>query len=46
VLKVYLKEVAALEQLVDQLVVYGDTTTAIVQSSPVKPRNLPVSSVP
>jgi Lrp/AsnC family transcriptional regulator, leucine-responsive regulatory protein len=43
VLKVYVKEMAQLERLVDQLLLHGDTTTSIVQSTPIPPRSLPIN---
>jgi Lrp/AsnC family leucine-responsive transcriptional regulator len=37
-LKAYVRDVAHLEQLIDRFTPYGQTTTSIIQSSPVPPR--------
>lgn len=42
VLKVYLPSIDALDQVLDQFLVYGQTTTSIIQSTPVPPRGLPL----
>lgn len=42
VLKVYLPSIDALDQVLDQFLVYGQTTTSIIQSTPVLPRGLPL----
>lgn len=41
-LKVYVAEVNQIETILDRFLVYGQTTTSIVQSSPVLPRSLPL----
>lgn len=45
-LKVHAPAVEQLERLLDEFLLYGQTTTSIVQSSPVPPRPLPVRSAP
>ena len=42
VLKVHLPEMAQLDRLLDRFLLYGTTTTSIIQSSPVPPRPLPL----
>jgi Lrp/AsnC family transcriptional regulator, leucine-responsive regulatory protein len=42
ILKVYLDSLDNLDQILDQFLVYGQTTTSIVQSTPVPPRHLPL----
>lgn len=42
ILKVYLKEIANLDCLLDKVLAHGQTTTSIVQSSPVPLRELPI----
>jgi len=42
VLKVYLPSIDQLDQVLDQFLVYGQTTTSIVQSTPVQLRSLPL----
>ena len=42
VLKVYLPSIDALDQVLDQFLAYGQTTTSIIQSTPVPPRGLPL----
>ncbi|MGH3495593.1 MAG: Lrp/AsnC family transcriptional regulator [Sciscionella sp.] len=42
-LKVHAPAVDQLEDLLDKFLLYGQTTTSIVQSSPVPPRPLPVA---
>ena len=42
ILKVYLPAMDQLDRLLDRFLVYGTTTTSIVQSSPVPPRPLPI----
>ncbi len=42
ILKVHVKEIAGLDRLLDRFLAHGQTTTSIVQSSPVPLRNLPV----
>lgn len=44
ILKVFLKEISGLECVLDKFLAHGQTTTSIVQSSPVPPRNLPLPS--
>ena len=46
ILKVYLPEIASLDRVLDRFLVHGQTTTSIVQSSPVPPRPLPISEAP
>jgi Lrp/AsnC family transcriptional regulator, leucine-responsive regulatory protein len=41
-LKVHVREVMALEEVLDRFLLYGQTTSSIVQSSPVPPRPLPI----
>ena len=41
-LKVYVAAVEDLEAVLDVFLPYGQTTTSIVQSSPVPPRGLPL----
>lgn len=42
VLKVFLKEISDLDRVLDKFLAHGQTTTSIVQSSPVPPRGLPL----
>jgi len=44
ILKVFLKEIANLDRVLDRFLAHGQTTTSIVQSSPVPPRGLPLPS--
>jgi Lrp/AsnC family leucine-responsive transcriptional regulator len=37
-----LRSIEDLEEILDRFVLYGQTTTSIVHSSPVRPRALPV----
>src|SRR5437879_1020868 len=46
VLKVHLPEIASLDRVLDRFLVHGQTTTSIVQSSPVPPRSPPISAAP
>jgi len=39
-LKAHVRDVTHLEELIDQLALYGDTTTSIIQSSPVPVRGV------
>ena len=39
-IKAHVRDVTHLEQLIDQLAAYGDTTTSIIQSSPVPRRGI------
>jgi Lrp/AsnC family leucine-responsive transcriptional regulator len=42
ILKVHLEELDALDRILDRFLAYGQTTTSLVQSSPVPPRGLPL----
>jgi Lrp/AsnC family leucine-responsive transcriptional regulator len=42
ILKIHLEELEALDRVLDRFLVYGQTTTSLVQSSPVPPRSLPL----
>ena len=42
-LKAHVRDVTHLEDLIDQLALYGDTTTSIIQSSPVPARGVSVN---
>jgi Lrp/AsnC family leucine-responsive transcriptional regulator len=42
ILKVFLKEISSLDRVLDKFLVHGQTTTSIVQSSPVPPRGVPL----
>lgn len=42
ILKVFLREISNLDRVLDRFLAHGQTTTSIVQSSPVLPRNLPL----
>ncbi len=42
VLKVYLEELDALDRILDRFLAYGQTTTSLVQSSPIPTRGLPL----
>jgi Lrp/AsnC family transcriptional regulator, leucine-responsive regulatory protein len=42
-MKAHVRDVEHLEEIIDRFVVFGQTTTSIVQSSPVPARALPVS---
>jgi Lrp/AsnC family transcriptional regulator, leucine-responsive regulatory protein len=42
IIKVYLDSLDNLDKILDQFLVYGQTTTSIVQSTPVPPRHLPL----
>ena len=44
ILKVFLKEISNLDRVLDKFLAHGQTTTSIVQSSPVPPRSLPLPS--
>lgn len=44
ILKVFLKEISSLDRVLDKFLVHGQTTTSIVQSSPVPPRGVPLPS--
>jgi len=42
IMKIYLEELDALDRVLDRFLAYGQTTTTLVQSSPVLPRGLPL----
>jgi Lrp/AsnC family leucine-responsive transcriptional regulator len=42
ILKIYLKEISNLDRVLDRFLTHGQTTTSIVQSSPVAPRGVPL----
>lgn len=42
ILKIYLKEISELDRVLDKFLAHGQTTTSIVQSSPVPPRSVPL----
>jgi Lrp/AsnC family transcriptional regulator, leucine-responsive regulatory protein len=42
-MKAHVRDVDHLEELIDRFAVYGQTTTSIVQSSPVPRRGLPIA---
>ena len=42
ILKVYLGELDALDRILDRFLAYGQTTTSLVQSSPIPNRGLPL----
>jgi Lrp/AsnC family leucine-responsive transcriptional regulator len=42
IMKVYLKEISNLDRVLDRFLAHGQTTTSIVQSSPVPARSLPL----
>ena len=42
ILKVFLREISELDRVLDKFLAHGQTTTSIVQSSPVPPRGLPL----
>jgi Lrp/AsnC family transcriptional regulator, leucine-responsive regulatory protein len=43
VMKMHLDAIESLDRALDRFLIYATTTTSIVQSSPVKPRSLPLS---
>jgi Lrp/AsnC family leucine-responsive transcriptional regulator len=45
ILKLYLPEIASLDGILDRFLAFGQTTTSIVQSSPVLPRAAPLPEV-
>jgi Lrp/AsnC family leucine-responsive transcriptional regulator len=45
ILTVYVKEISNLNRVLDRLLAHGQTTTSIVQSSPVPLRSLPIGDV-
>jgi len=42
VLKAYLPALSELDELLDRFLVFGQTTTSLIQSTPVPPRDLPL----
>ena len=42
IVKIYLSDVSSLDRILDRFLAHGQTTTSIVQSSPVPPRSLPL----
>ena len=42
ILKLFLKDISHLDRVLDKFLAHGQTTTSIVQSSPVPPRSLPL----
>jgi|SRR5579862_50390 len=42
ILKVFLRQIPDLDRVLDKFLTHGQTTTSIVQSSPVPPRGLPL----
>ncbi|MGZ3667242.1 MAG: Lrp/AsnC family transcriptional regulator, partial [Ktedonobacterales bacterium] len=44
ILKAHIPSMDQLDQLLDRLLLFGTTTTSIVQSSPILPRPLPIPS--
>jgi Lrp/AsnC family leucine-responsive transcriptional regulator len=42
IMKIYLEELDALDRVLDRFLAYGQTTTSLIQSSPVPPRGLPL----
>lgn len=45
ILKVYIPAIDQLDRLLDSLLLYGSTTTTIIQSSPVPPRTPPLPEI-
>jgi Lrp/AsnC family transcriptional regulator, leucine-responsive regulatory protein len=45
-MKAYVRDVEHLEEVIDQFVVYGQTTSSIMQTSPVPLRGLPAEQTP
>jgi Lrp/AsnC family leucine-responsive transcriptional regulator len=45
-MKAHVRDVEHLEEVIDRFAVYGQTTTSIVQSSPVPRRGLPLEQTP
>ncbi len=41
-MKLYVRDIGHLEEVLDRFILYGQTTTSIIQSSPVRGRPLPV----
>jgi len=46
ILKVFLKEISSLDRVLDRFLMHGQTTTSIVQSSPVPARGVPLPDGP
>ena len=46
ILKVYLPSIDQLDRILDSFLMYGTTTTSLIQSSPVPLRSLPLPVVP
>jgi Lrp/AsnC family transcriptional regulator, leucine-responsive regulatory protein len=46
ILKIYLPGIASLDRVLDRFLIHGQTTTSIVQSSPVPPRPPTLSTAP
>ena len=44
-IRAHVRDIGHLEELIDQLAPYGQTTTSIVQSSPVPPRGLSLDAL-
>jgi Lrp/AsnC family leucine-responsive transcriptional regulator len=44
ILRIFIKDIAYLDRVLDRFLAHGHTTTSIVQSSPVPPRSLPLPS--
>jgi Lrp/AsnC family leucine-responsive transcriptional regulator len=42
ILKIYLTDISSLDRILDRFLAHGQTTTSIVQSSPVPPRSFPL----
>jgi Lrp/AsnC family leucine-responsive transcriptional regulator len=42
IMKVYLPAMDQLDRILDKFLIYGSTTTSIIQSSPVPPRSIPI----
>jgi Lrp/AsnC family transcriptional regulator, leucine-responsive regulatory protein len=45
-MKAHVRDVAHMEEVIDRFAIYGQTTTSIVQSSPVPRRALPLGRMP
>ncbi len=46
ILKIHLPDIASLDRVLDRFLVHGQTTTSIVQSSPVPPRSPQLAQAP
>jgi Lrp/AsnC family leucine-responsive transcriptional regulator len=42
IMKIFLEDLEGLDRILDRFLAYGQTTTALVQSTPVPPRSLPL----